>query len=534
MRLIEQQKTLQDKQNELDATGMTAEFAKLQEYEQKVFDEQQAFERRKIALQRKYNQITALEATRQQEVLKKSSEVFQKQQLQKLEEESKKQLELLEKSEQEQIEQAKKTADEQVKDFESAMLLKYGKSKEAEEAMARYRLQIYSKEVEEEDKIRESGLSKQIKDIEEKLNKQYAGDLSAFSDNELEKTKIEIEQQKARIEAKKNVKGANTTEDETQLRALEAKERQLQLNLDLMTTIKTAQSKYKANKEYLEKELTANKDNATKRAEIEERLAELTKSYNEEKIASFQKYTSQVSEIAGNINSLFSALGEAEQQEYEDKNTAEKASLQDKLDKGLISQKEYDTQVAKSDKALDAKKAEITKKQAQREKITKIFEIASSTAAGIMQAFAQTGPIAGIPLAAIVAAMGALQTATVLSTPLPKASKGMLLQGASHASGGVMIEAEGGEVIMNKKSTAMFLPLLSALNQAGGGVPFGRFGQWNDGGYSARNANNSNAEIVAQIKQMNQDIKQMKVFVAVEDINKGQKNYAKIADRGRW
>lgn len=47
-------------------------------------------------------------------------------------------------------------------------------------------------------------------------------------------------------------------------------------------------------------------------------------------------------------------------------------------------------------------------------------------------------------------------------------------QGPSHASGGVLIEAEGGEGIINKHS--MSNPLLrsiaSAVNVAGGGVPF--------------------------------------------------------------
>ena len=57
---------------------------------------------------------------------------------------------------------------------------------------------------------------------------------------------------------------------------------------------------------------------------------------------------------------------------------------------------------------------------------------------------------------------------------------GGLLQGASHAQGGIPFtvggvpgfEAEGGEAIINKRSTAMFRPLLSAMNEAGGGAKF--------------------------------------------------------------
>lgn len=60
------------------------------------------------------------------------------------------------------------------------------------------------------------------------------------------------------------------------------------------------------------------------------------------------------------------------------------------------------------------------------------------------------------------------------------AAVGGILNGPSHANGGIPFavggrvgfEAEGGEAIINKRSTAMYKPLLSQINQAGGGVPF--------------------------------------------------------------
>lgn len=58
-------------------------------------------------------------------------------------------------------------------------------------------------------------------------------------------------------------------------------------------------------------------------------------------------------------------------------------------------------------------------------------------------------------------------------------SDGALLNGPSHKEGGIdaivgnnnIISLEGGEAIINKKSTAMFLEELSKINVAGGGVP---------------------------------------------------------------
>ena len=58
-------------------------------------------------------------------------------------------------------------------------------------------------------------------------------------------------------------------------------------------------------------------------------------------------------------------------------------------------------------------------------------------------------------------------------------TEGGMFEGASHANGGVKFkvggrihEAEGGEAIINKRSTSMFKPILSAINQAGGGKKF--------------------------------------------------------------
>nr|GFC70321.1 hypothetical protein [Tanacetum cinerariifolium] len=62
-----------------------------------------------------------------------------------------------------------------------------------------------------------------------------------------------------------------------------------------------------------------------------------------------------------------------------------------------------------------------------------------------------------------------------------KFAEGGIAYGPSHAQGGIQlhqrgrhvgIEIEGGEAIINKRSTALFGPVLSAINQLGGGRPF--------------------------------------------------------------
>ena len=109
----------------------------------------------------------------------------------------------------------------------------------------------------------------------------------------------------------------------------------------------------------------------------------------------------------------------------------------------------------------------------------------------------------------------------------------MLLKGSSHAQGGMVIEAEGGEAIINKRSTKMFAPILSAINEAGGGVAFTNT-RYNDGGYAARRAVNNTITSDSIAEAVSKALGKLKIYTTIEDINKGQTNYTKIADRGNY
>jgi len=84
-------------------------------------------------------------------------------------------------------------------------------------------------------------------------------------------------------------------------------------------------------------------------------------------------------------------------------------------------------------------------------------------------------------LASGITLSSGFKTVREISGVSTKFSKGDILKGNSHKNGGIPFsikntignfEAEGGEAIINKKSTAMFTPLLSAINVAGGGKKF--------------------------------------------------------------
>ena len=117
-----------------------------------------------------------------------------------------------------------------------------------------------------------------------------------------------------------------------------------------------------------------------------------------------------------------------------------------------------------------------------------IAEITTNTVQNAAKAFNQAAVFAANPLTLPLAANASIQGGIVIATGAAQAakvagvkfSKGDILKGKSHAEGGIPFsiggmlgfEAEGGESIINKKSTSMFAPLLSAINVAGGGKKF--------------------------------------------------------------
>ena len=92
-----------------------------------------------------------------------------------------------------------------------------------------------------------------------------------------------------------------------------------------------------------------------------------------------------------------------------------------------------------------------------------------------LSAFKSTkgGIIIKAAAAVTAAATGAALVASLKAIRVPKAADGMLV-GNSHEQGGMLIEAEGGEAIINKRSMAIpwVKQQASYLNELGGGVPF--------------------------------------------------------------
>ena len=77
----------------------------------------------------------------------------------------------------------------------------------------------------------------------------------------------------------------------------------------------------------------------------------------------------------------------------------------------------------------------------------------------------------------------------------------------------------------------MFAPLLSAINVAGGGIPFAA--PMSDGGYAARSSIASGGFSQEQLEAaIAKAVSSVKMYVTVEDIRKADANYSKVEARG--
>jgi len=68
--------------------------------------------------------------------------------------------------------------------------------------------------------------------------------------------------------------------------------------------------------------------------------------------------------------------------------------------------------------------------------------------------------------------MKSVQTIRGVQTPKGFASGGMVSGNGTGTSDSIPVNLSNGESVINAQSTSMFKPLLSTLNQMGGGKPF--------------------------------------------------------------
>ena len=128
---------------------------------------------------------------------------------------------------------------------------------------------------------------------------------------------------------------------------------------------------------------------------------------------------------------------------------------------------------------FDDKKKEIEYKAAIRNYEASLLQGTVNAAGAILKAGEQGGP----GLMAITAILTLLQLAIQAANPPQKYATGGLIMGAgTGTSDSIPAYLSNGESVINAKSTKMFLPILSQINQAGGGVPLMNLPKMSTGG----------------------------------------------------
>lgn len=390
------------------------------------------------------------------------------------------------------------------------------------------------KKAQEIQAINAESARKQIDTAIELINQGNEEQLALYADQEQKKLAIAVDAKKqegdtlakmeeeAQTEEAKKAIRIQRLQAEAELRQLQSQQIIQGMNEELSAEISNQKTIYEIKRASLEAQLALYEGNAEKVAEIRAQMEALDKERTLQMIDSIGGYAQKAMEMLGGLDEFVKAIEDRQLEEYQTNNETKKADLQDRLEQGLINQEQYDAAVAQADAELDAKRKKMERAQAIRQRALNLMNAAMNTALSISTTLAQLGIPAGIPAMAVAAALGAVQVATIAAQPLPKAAKGAYLSGPSHAQGGINIEAEGGEAIINKKSTSMFLPLLSAINEAGGGVKFAHGGMV---GGSSRVIDNA----ISQTNMMNA-IQNVRVYTAITDIHRGEANYSTIVN----
>lgn len=115
--------------------------------------------------------------------------------------------------------------------------------------------------------------------------------------------------------------------------------------------------------------------------------------------------------------------------------------------------------------------AELLGKETVLGKAAAVAQAVINTYLGATKALSSAPPPFNIALAAITVGAGLKSVAKIVSTKPDKAERGARLRGKRHSQGGMLIEAEDGEMVINRRSASMFPELLSDINVAGGGIP---------------------------------------------------------------
>ena len=175
---------------------------------------------------------------------------------------------------------------------------------------------------------------------------------------------------------------------------------------------------------------------------------EMYDAWNMDSINSMESVSETVANATAKVSSALQSAGDNAIKKAEEQKNRELAILDEKYKAGELSEQEY--QQKKTELEQEGAKKEYQIKNWQW--AAQVAEATANIAVGVTKAIAENGWPAGAVMAAMAAAAGAIQLATVVSNkPQPPAfEKGGIVPGSSYSGDKVQIRANSGEGVFTR------------------------------------------------------------------------------------
>lgn len=289
------------------------------------------------------------------------------------------------------------------------------------------------------------------------MNDEIAAEVIRYEQGTI--TKEQFEAKKAEIEQRYAEQSADLAvaliQEQLKVEGLSDNERiklsqklaEAQNNLNKLMTdnrIKAANDATEAARKAAEEQEKLAKEAADKEAEAHEQQLQKQKEYEQQRMELIQQSVQTMTALFSGIGKIISNAYDQQIKDLEKSTDAQLSRIERLAELGAITTEEAEARKRAAEEATEAKREEIMKKQAAIEKAANIANTIMNTAVAVMKAWSQGGIFAA-PMAALIAAQGAIQLATIMSTKA-------YAKGTDNAAGGLSIVGDGGrpEIVLSR------------------------------------------------------------------------------------
>ena len=363
-----------------------------------------------------------------------------------------------------------------------------------------------AKSLQERLAIEEKGMQDRLAVLEKEKSK------GLIKKNEYEKQKREIEEAYLKTRTDLSIEAVKKEAEQYELQNKTKIDSETRLTAELIAQEQARQDAiYQKKVEALEKEkqLKQEAHNWDYNAEdaYQQQLQELREGYNEKakelskqqsEIEKEEKKAQQELDFQDKLLTLQeqgATQWEIEEEQMRQNHEQEREALNELLASNQVSQEEYNKQLSILNRKQSQDEINLKRKTEESKlqlalgalsqakqlfgehtavgKAAAVAEAMINTYLGITKALSAYPPPYNAIMAGVTGAMGMLNVKKIMETNV-KYEKGGILKGKSHNEGGIPFtvagrggfEAEGGEYIVNKRATAMYFPVLEAINRS--------------------------------------------------------------------